>query len=519
MTIEDPTVQDLRLIADRTHLQGVSDEWLASMASIISRTLEAHRVIDGLDDSRPTDVSDRDRGNAPEDDENPHRGWVWKAAIEPTGAGVLDGKSVAIKDNVQVAGVPMRVGTNMLAGFIPDEDATFVSRVLGAGGSVKGKSACEYLSFSGSSFTTDTGAILNPHDTTRSAGGSSSGAGALVASGQVDIASGGDQSGSIRIPASFCGVYGIKPSYGLVPATGVAPIENTVDHIGALAATVEDLARFLDAVAGEDPEDPRQKVGWEAVSRPVLNGIFTEDLSGLRIGIVEESFAWDVSDPAVDTLVETSAWEFQQLGAVVGRVSIPMHRIGMHINTAIQMEGANTTMLRGNLAGSGWKGRYPRRLMEALGVARAKHSNDMSDMMKELALLGEYLTDRFHGSYYAKAQNFAPQLTAAYAKAFETYDLLVMPSTPMTATPLPGDDVSTEERFDYLLNMVNNTSPACVTGHPSLSLPCGKSNGLPVGLMLTGRHWQDATVLNAAHAFEKTGIYGDVVVKTPAIAR
>ncbi|PRY05679.1 amidase [Kineococcus rhizosphaerae] len=514
MTIQDPTLEDLRPIADR-HFAAMDDDELSVMQEIISSTLDAHRLLDGMDDSAPTDVANRDAGRPASPEENPHRGWVWRCDLtaDALTSSHLAGKTVAIKDNVAVAGLPMKVGTRLLEGFIPDEDATIVTRVLAAGGNITGKAACEHMSFSGSSFTADTGAILNPHNLNRSAGGSSSGSAALVAAGDVDIASGGDQSGSIRIPASFCGVYGFKPSYGLVSATGAAPIEVTVDHLGALASTVSDIARFMDAVAGEDPMDPRQLSGWSGRSRPEsFLGSLTGDVRGLRVGIIDEGFAWDHSEQDVDDAVVEAAAHFTQLGATVERMSLPMHRIGMHINTAIQMEGAYTTMLRGNLAGSGWKGRYPRRLMEAIGAAKHTRSDEMSDMMKELVLIGEYLTDRYHGSYYAKAQNLALQLTTAYDAAFQQYDVLITPSTPVKATEIPDKDVPRLERFGRLLNMVNNTSPTCVTGNPSISVPCATSSGLPVGMMITGRRGDDTTVLRVADAFERTGIYGPVQV-------
>lgn len=515
--LENPTTEELRRIADRYHLT-VTDDDLRAMSHVIADSLASHRRLDELDDDCPTDVGGRSAGAAPTPEENPHNAWVWRSRIDGSGEGPLAGRSVAFKDNVAVAGLPMKVGTDLLDGFVPDEDATIVTRALDAGATVLGKAACEYMSFSGSSYTAATGAVLNPHDPTRTSGGSSSGSGALVASGAVDIANGGDQAGSIRIPASFCGVYGLKPSYGLVPATGVVPIELSVDHVGALAATVADIAAFLDAVAGEDTADPRQRMGWGEVELPSFAASLTGDVRGLKVGIVTEGFGWDVSEADVDAAVEEAAQQFSGLGASVDRTSIPLHRDGAHINGAILMEGSLNTMLRGNGAGTNWKGRYPRKLMEALGAAKLEHVDQMSDMMKELILLGEYLQEKYHGRYYAKAQNLALQLTAAYDRAFTEYDILVMPSTPMKATVLPTPDMTREERFTLLLNMIGNTGPTCVTGHPAMSVPCARSQGLPVGMMLVGRQWEDTTVLRASHAFEQTGTYGDVVVGTSVTA-
>src|SRR5881398_977364 len=189
----------------------------------------------------------------------------------------------------------MMNGSSVLEGYVPEFDATIVTRILDAGGEIVGKAVCEHLCFSGGSHTSDTGPVLNPHDPTRSAGGSSSGSAALVVTGECDMAIGGDQGGSIRIPSCWCGVYGLKPTYGLVPYTGVFPIELTLDHAGPIAGSVEDVALLLEAIAG--------------------------DLSGLRIGVVEEGFGWEgLSEPDVDGAVREAASAFAALGASVRQI-------------------------------------------------------------------------------------------------------------------------------------------------------------------------------------------------------
>ncbi len=165
---------------------------------------------------------------------------------------------MAIKDNVCVAGVPMMNGSATLEGYVPEVDATIVTRTLDAGATIVGKAVCEDLCFSGGSHTAATGPVLNPRAPGRSAGGSSCGSAALLAAGEVDLAIGGDQGGSIRMPAGWCGVVGHKPTYGLVPYTGVFPIELTLDHTGPMAATVADVALYLEVLAGADGLDPRQ---------------------------------------------------------------------------------------------------------------------------------------------------------------------------------------------------------------------------------------------------------------------
>ena len=161
-----------------------------------------------------------------------------------------------MKDNICLAGVPMMNGASTLEGYVPDVDATVVQRILDAGGTIVGKSVCEYFCFSGGSHTSSSGPVHNPHRQGYSAGGSSSGSAALVAAGEVPMALGGDQGGSIRMPASFCGIYGMKPTHGLVPYTGIMPIELTIDHTGPMTATVEDNALLLEVLAGPDGLDP-----------------------------------------------------------------------------------------------------------------------------------------------------------------------------------------------------------------------------------------------------------------------
>src|SRR3989440_2736660 len=253
-----PTIEQLREIA-QTYGLHLSDTDLESFTGLMSAGLESYRRIDQLTEPTLAVRYPRTGGYRPSADENPLNAWYQKCTIKGTSSGILAGKRIAIKDNVCVAGVPMMNGSSALEGYVPEFDATIVTRVLDAGGEIVGKAVCEHLCFSGSSFTSDTGPVRNPHDPAFSAGGSSSGSAALVVAGEVDMAIGGDQGGSIRIPACWCGADGLKPTYGLVPYTGAFPIELTLDHLGPIAATVHDAALLLEAIAGEDGLDPRQR--------------------------------------------------------------------------------------------------------------------------------------------------------------------------------------------------------------------------------------------------------------------
>ena len=200
----------------------------------------------------------RTPGYRPTGDENKHNAWYVKTTVEGAARGKLKGKTVVLKDNIMLAGVPMMNGASTLEGYVPDIDATVVQRILDAGGTIVGKAHCENFCLSGGSHTNATGPVHNPHKMGYSAGGSSSGSAVLVALGEVDMALGGDQGGSIRMPSSFCGIYGMKPTHGLVPYTGIMPIEIYVDHTGPMTATVADNALLLEVLAGPDGYDSRQ---------------------------------------------------------------------------------------------------------------------------------------------------------------------------------------------------------------------------------------------------------------------
>src|SRR5216117_2829938 len=444
----------------------------------------------------------RDAGYRPPASENRLNAWYWKCSIKGATSGPLAGKKIAIKDNVCVAGIPMMNGSAVLEGYVPDVDATLVTRILDAGGEIVGKAVCEHLCFSGGSHTSDTGPVLNPHDPKRSAGGSSSGSAALVAVGECDMAIGGDQGGSIRIPSSFSGAVGLKPTYGLVPYTGVFPIELTLDHTGPIARTAADCAALLEAIAGPDGLDPRQS---GAVRTEPYTKKLTGDARGVRIGIVREGFGWPNSEPDVDKMVRDAGARLTRAGAAVTEVSIPLHSDGIHIWNAIAVEGATELMVAGNSMGTNWKGHYTTSLLDFYGRSRRVRANDLSETVKLVVLLGQYMQDNYQGRYYAKAQNLARVLRAAYDEALKGVDLLLMPTLPLKASLLPPPDASREDYVARALEMISNTCPFDVTGHPATTVPAGMSAGLPVGIMLIGRHWEDGTVLRAADAFQIVG--------------
>ena len=224
MTVKRPTPEQLRAIAEDLGMT-MSDADIASYLAIMQPNFLAYDAIEAVPDYLPQTKYPRTPGYRPEGEENKYNAWYVKSTVKGASSGKLAGKTVVLKDNVCLAGVPMMNGASTLEGYTPDIDATIVTRVLDAGGTILGKSHCEYFCFSGGSHTNATGPVHNPHKMGYSAGGSSSGSAALLAAGEVDMAIGGDQGGSIRIPSAYCGVYGMKPTHGLVPYTGVMPSE------------------------------------------------------------------------------------------------------------------------------------------------------------------------------------------------------------------------------------------------------------------------------------------------------
>lgn len=436
----------------------------------------------------------------PEGDDNPFNAWYVTTSITESGEGPLAGRTVAVKDNTAVAGVPMTNGSRTVQGYVPLRDATIVSRMLAAGATIAGKAVCEDLCFSGGSHTASTGPVRNPWDETRTTGGSSSGSAALVASGVVDIATGGDQGGSIRMPASFSGIVGHKPTWGLVPYTGAFPIEQSIDHVGPMTRTVADAALVLSVIAGPDGVDPRQP--RDLVPEDYVAAI-TRGAEGLRVGVLAEGFGHPNSDPGVDDAVRAAAETLRGAGLAVEDVSVPWHAHGARIWDVIATEGATAQMIDANGYGMNWKGLYDPEVIAHYGAQWRHDASAFSETVKLVLLAGRYTIDTYHGRHYAMARNLALQLKAAYDEALSRYDVLVMPTTPIQASVIPGPDAPREEIIGRALEMIANTCVTDVTGHPGCNVPAGLVNGLPTGMMIIGKHFDDATVLRVAATFEQ----------------
>ena len=501
MAVQVPTPDQIIALADEMGLD-LTEADIDSYIELFRPNVAAYNVVDALPDNLPQVTYPRTPGYRPGPNENPYNAWYVKTEVKGAARGKLKGKTVVLKDNVMLAGVPMMNGAATLEGYVPDIDATVATRLLDAGATILGKAHCENFCLSGGSHTNATGPVHNPHKMGYSAGGSSSGSAALVAAGEVDMAIGGDQGGSIRMPASFCGIYGMKATHGLVPYTGIMPIEIYVDHTGPMTGNVADNALMLEVIAGEDGYDPRQyNVKTDRYTK-ALQG--RKGLKGMKVAVVKEGFQQENAESDVNAKVKAAAKALQSLGAKVKEVSIPMHLMGPALWMPIGVEGLTQTMMYGDGYGVSRPDLYVTSLMDFHRNWRTR-ANEMSETTKLFTMFGSYIRKYYGSRYYGKAMNVTRLLTAAYDAVLADHDLLLMPTTPIKATPLPAPDASREEYVQRALEMISNTAPFDITHHPAMAIPCGMSKGLPVSMMLVAKHFDESTIYRAAHAFEQSG--------------
>lgn len=497
--IPTPTPEDILAISANLGLK-ISPEDAVAYAEVVGTSLHNYNIVDGLLADHVTPSKIQREFMIPSVAENRNNAWYVRSNVQECKTGKLAGRTIAVKDSIPVAGLPMVAGSNIFDGYVPDFDAEVVKRILAAGGTITGKAHCEYLCFSGSSHTSVGGRIGNPWDQSRSAGGSSSGSAALVASGEVDMALGADQAGSIRMPASFSGIVGLKPTFGLVPYTGIPSLDASFDHVGPMTANVADCALMMSVLAGPDGIDARQQ-GVEASDYEAALG---QGVKGLRIGILKEAFEVPGSDPCVGARVREAAGILEKLGATVVDVSVPMHRHGLDIWTTVGWTGMTETAIKTNGFGIMRNDHYPVHLMkwvheQGAGIHQAPPS------IKLFFLISEYARKHIGCVGYGNGINAARILRGQYDNLLNKVDLLLMPTTPMTALTLPDAATTVEQELKTSHPMALNTAPFDMTHHPAISLPCGGVEGLPVGLMLVGRHYDESTIFRAAQAFESTG--------------
>ncbi|MBP2329255.1 amidase [Kibdelosporangium banguiense] len=457
----------------------------------------------------PVGFPGRTCGRIPTADEDPYDAWLWKCEFGGLQEGLLAGRTVGFKDHISVAGLPQTFASSAVDGLVSTCDATVVSRVLAAGGRVIGKNSM-------SGFMDDLKHPVNPHNPLHTTGGSSSGSAVAVAIGDVDISFGGDQGGSVRIPAAYCGVLGLKPTFGLISHFGAGfGFEPSLDHIGPLTSTVQDMARALESTAGFDSLDPRQ--GRDIPVKLEVLSALTTGVAGTRIGVLQEGFDEPVN-PHVREGVLKAVQALRNEGAHVSTVSVPEHRSIGKIYAALALEGSRATVDT-VFYGAGAKTYYPAPEITAMDQLWRDHLAEFPPRSIFSQLVAILSHQDFHGAAYAKAHNVRPAIVRAYDAAFAEVDILAMPTVRDVAPAIDEDPPGRLAAIEHDIRDRNwmswpstyNTKPANYTGHPALAIPCGKVDGLPISLQLVGRHGADALLLRAAYALQESVGFGSAV--------
>jgi len=438
------------------------------------------------DHSSPTD----DTHNGPTDDT--HNAFITDATVDGDSEGPLADKTVAIKDNISTAGVRTTCGSAMLADYVPPYNATVVDRVLEAGGTLNGKTNMDEFGMGGTTETSTFGPVENPVDVDHVPGGSSGGSAAAVAAGDADLALGTDTGGSVRNPAAFCGVVGIKPTYGLVSRYGIVAYANSLEQVGPLAATVEDAALLLDVISGPDDRDATTNDGGEGSAyATAADG----DVDGLTIGVIT-----DLIEGADDEVVETfeaSLEELEAQGAEITEVSLDSLEHAVQAYYVIAMSEASSNLARFDGVRYGPDGDREGNWNDAFAAVREE---GFGPEVKRRILLGTYaLSAGYHDKYYKKAQDARAWVKQDFDAAFDDVDVLASPTMPVTP-PALGDSLDDPLQL-YLMDA--NTVPVNLANLPAISVPAGDVEGLPVGLQLIGPKFGEETIIRAASAVEE----------------
>jgi aspartyl-tRNA(Asn)/glutamyl-tRNA(Gln) amidotransferase subunit A len=409
----------------------------------------------------------------------------------------LDGLPMAIKDNMVQTGEPTTCASRILEGFVAPYTATAVQRLLDAGAVVIGRTNMDEFAMGSSTEHSAFGPGHNPWDPERTAGGSSGGSAVAVAAGIVPAALGSDTGGSIRQPASFCGVTGIKPTYGRVSRWGLVAFASSLDQIGVLARSAADCASVLEVIAGHDPRDSTSLPEPAPAYRCLLGDAVAGDLSDVVVGLPREYFVAEGVDSAVLATVHAAVRELERAGAKTREVSLPHARYGIATYYLIADAEASSNLAR-------YDGiRYGRRASGVRGLTEMyerTRSEGFGEEVKQRIILGTYvLSAGYYDAYYRKAQQVRTLLRRDFEEAFAGCDVIATPTAPETAFRL-GE--KTDDPLAMYLSDIYTVS-ANLVGIPGLSTPCGFSAGMPVGLQLLGPALDEAILLRVADVFQR----------------
>lgn len=418
-----------------------------------------------------------------------HNAFITETAIEPTSEGPLSGATVAVKDNISTSGVRTTCGSAMLEEYVPPYDATVVERLREAGATIVGKANMDEFGMGGTTETSAFGPTENPRTQGRVAGGSSGGSAAAVAAGAADLALGTDTGGSIRNPAAFCGVVGLKPTYGLVSRYGLIAYANSLEQIGPIAPTVEETAALLDVIAGPDDNDATtHQNGANAEYAAVADG----DVEGMTIGVLRS--LREGADQRVVDVFEDAMAELQAQGATVVEIELDSIEHALAAYYVIAMSEASSNLARFDGVRYGVSGGYDGDWNETFARAR---EDGFGEEVKRRVLLGTYaLSAGYHEKYYKKAQDARAWVKQDFDDAFTNADVLASPTMPVVP-PEIGESLDDPLK---LYQIDANTVPVNLANLPAISVPVGPTEGFPVGLQLIGPAFGEHQLIRAGSA-------------------
>jgi aspartyl-tRNA(Asn)/glutamyl-tRNA(Gln) amidotransferase subunit A len=404
----------------------------------------------------------------------------------------LAGVPLGIKDVMVTNGIRTTAGSKTLGNFIPPYDCTAVARLEAAGAIVLGKMNCDEFAMGSSNENSAYGPVRNPRDTSRVPGGSSGGSAAAVAAGTAVATLGSDTGGSIRQPASFCGVVGLMPTYGRVSRYGLIAFASSLDHIGPLTKTVKDAAILLRVIAGRDPLDSTSA----DVPVPDYEADLAKPVAGLKIGVAKEYFSEGL-DAEVRTAVEAGIAKLRSAGCEIIPISLEHTAYAIPTYYVIATAEASANLARFDGVRYGYRAKGARTLAE---MYRKSRDEGFGAEVKRRIMLGTYaLSSGYYDAYYLKAQRVRTLLTRDFEQAFQKVDAIVTPTAPTPAFRL--GEKSDDPLSMYLADIYTVT--ADLAGIPGISVPCGQTqSGLPIGLQVLGRHFDESTVLRVAAAIE-----------------
>jgi aspartyl-tRNA(Asn)/glutamyl-tRNA(Gln) amidotransferase subunit A len=418
------------------------------------------------------------------------------AAGEPLS--LLSGVPIGIKDNMCTQGILTTCGSKMLQNFIPPYESTVTQKLANLGAVMVGKTNLDEFAMGGSSETSAMGGTANPWDVSRVPGGSSGGSAAAVSAGECVVAVGSDTGGSIRQPASFCGIVGIKPTYGLVSRFGLVAFASSLDQVGSFGRSVEDTAILLEAIAGYDPKDSTSiKVDIPKYSE-LLTPDLTQSLKGKKIGVIKETFGEGLNSE-VDDAVRKAIAHLESMGAEIQEISCPRFRYGLPTYYIIATSEASANLARYDGVKYGLRGESAENLLNMYCQTREQ---GFGAEVKRRIMIGTYvLSAGYYDAYYLKAQKVRTLIKQDFDRAFEHVDILISPTAPTTA--FKSGSKAEDPLSMYLLDLM--TIPANLAGLPGLSLPCGfDAQGLPIGLQMVGNVLREDTLLQVAYAYEQS---------------